>query len=146
MFGMSDDTVPDWLLNMRAITGLSEVQGEGDNEKILAMADTIGRTYSDMAQYASGYVHDAIPWCGLTVAYVMTQAGIRPVWGPEDTDRWLWARAWDNPEWGEPLDEPRPGCVVVLTRSGGGHVSLYESTSGSNLMLRGGNQSDAVSL
>ena len=44
------------------------------------------------------------------------------------------------------LKSPRLGCVVVLTRSGGGHVTLYESTSGSNYMCRGGNQSDAINL
>ena len=36
--------------------------------------------------------------------------------------------------------------MVVLTRSGGGHVTLYESTSGSNYMCRGGNQCDAINL
>jgi hypothetical protein len=44
------------------------------------------------------------------------------------------------------LKTPRLGCVVVLTRSGGGHVTVYESTSGSNYMCRGGNQSDAINL
>ena len=39
---MSDE-IPEWLLTMRSITGLSEVPGVGDNEKILAMADTIAK-------------------------------------------------------------------------------------------------------
>jgi uncharacterized protein (TIGR02594 family) len=139
---MSD--TPDWLLEMRALTGLTETPGSADNPKILAMADTIAKAYPDMAAYCSTYQHDETPWCGLTVAYCMTRAGIRPVWGPTDTDRWLWAQAWDDPAWGDKISEPRPGCVVVMTRSGGGHVTLYERTEGSYYVCRGGNQSDAV--
>src|SRR5262252_6883462 len=115
---MSDE-IPEWLLTMRAITGLSEVPGTGDNEKILAMADTIAKAYPEMSDYCAQYTHDSIPWCGLCVAYCMTQAGVRPVFGPTDTDKFLWAQAWDDDEWGEILAEPRPGCVCVLTRSGG---------------------------
>jgi uncharacterized protein (TIGR02594 family) len=135
---------PDWLLEMRALTGLTETPGSADNPKILAMADTIARAYPDMAAYCSTYQHDDTPWCGLTVAYCMTRAGIRPVWGPTDTDRWLWAQAWGSSAWGDKISEPRPGCVVVMTRSGGGHVTLYERTEGSYYVCRGGNQSDAV--
>jgi uncharacterized protein (TIGR02594 family) len=110
------------------------------------MATEIGRIFPDMRSYCDQFNHDAIPWCGLTVAYTMAKAGIRPPFGDTDTDRFLWARSWgDDPDY-QVIKTPRLGCVVVLTRSGGGHVSLYESTSGSNYMLRGGNQSDAIGL
>jgi uncharacterized protein (TIGR02594 family) len=135
---------PDWLLEMRALTGVTETPDSGDNPKILAMADTIANAYPDMAAYCATYQHDETPWCGLTVAYCMTRAGVRPVWGPTDTDRWLWAQAWGDTAWGTELDAPVPGCVVVMTRSGGGHVTLYERTEGSNYVCRGGNQSDCV--
>ena len=76
----------------------------------------------------------------------MAKADIRPPFGDTDTDRFLWARSWaDDPNY-HVLKTPRLGCVVVLTRSGGGHVTLYESTSGTNYMCRGGNQSDAINL
>ena len=76
----------------------------------------------------------------------MAKAGIRPPFGSTDTDKFLWAKSWaDDPDY-EVLKVPRLGCVVVLTRSGGGHVSTYESTSGNNYMLRGGNQSDAINV
>jgi uncharacterized protein (TIGR02594 family) len=140
---MSD---PTWLLEMRAITGTKETPGTGDNPKILAMADTIAAAYPDMATYCATYQHDETPWCGLTMAYVMTKAGIRPVWGPTDTDRWLWAQAWKDLKWGTKLEQPRPGCVVVMTRSGGGHVTLYERTEGSSYVCRGGNQGDAINV
>ena len=43
--------------------------------------------------------------------------------------------------WGEKLDRPVLGCVVVFTRDGGGHVGFVvgKSTSG-NLLVLGGNQ------
>ena len=35
---------------------------------------------------------------------------------------------------------------MVFTRGGGGHVALYEGEEGNDYLIRGGNQSDAVSL
>jgi uncharacterized protein (TIGR02594 family) len=138
--------IPDWLTEMRAITGVSEKAGSGDEPKILAMRDFIAKTFPDMASYCSLYKHDATPWCGLAAAYCMARAGIRPPFGKTDTDRFLWARAWgDDPDY-TVLGSPRPGCVVVMTRSGGGHVTFYESTSGSSYKCRGGNQSDAINV
>ena len=63
----------------------------------------------------------------------MAKANIRPPFGGTDTDRFLWARSWaDDPDY-TVLKTPRLGCIVVLTRSGGGHVTVYESTSGIKL-------------
>jgi uncharacterized protein (TIGR02594 family) len=140
---MTVDT-PPWLLAMRALDGTKEVSGSGSNPRILAMADTIGEAYPDMAAYAATYTNDDIAWCGLAAAYTMTVSGVRPVWGPTETDRWLWAQAWNNKNWGTVLDRPRVGCVVVLKRQGGGHVTYYERTEGSSYVCRGGNQSDSV--
>lgn len=134
-----------WLETMRTITGTTETPGAADNEKILAMATEIGRIFPEMASYCAGYVHDSIPWCGLTVAYVMAVAGIRPPFKRgSDTDCFLWAQSWASDADFVEIKEPRPGCVAVLTRSGGGHVSLYERTEGRNYVLRGGNQGDAI--
>jgi uncharacterized protein (TIGR02594 family) len=143
------DAIPDWLAEMRRITGLSEKPGSADEPKILAMADYIAKTFPDMANYCAQYRADATPWCGLCAAYCMACADppIRPPFGKIDTDRFLWAQAWgDDPKFGTVISSPRVGCVVVLKRSGGGHVAFYESTSGSNYMLRGGNQSDAINV
>lgn len=144
------DEAPPWLTAMRSITGLTETPGSADNPKIMAMSDAIGEAYPDMKWYSDLYTHDETAWCGLATAYAMTKAGIRPVYKPKpapDTDRYLWAEAWaSDPEWGTRLDSPRLGCVVVKERSGGAHVTLYESTSGSNYNCRGGNQSDMVNV
>lgn len=142
---LAADEAPEWLLVMRTLTGTKETPGDADNPVIMGMRDEIARTYPDMADYCAEYTHDSIAWCGLATAYCMTMAGIRPVFGKTDTDRWMWALAWaDDGDFGTVLDSPRLGCVVVMERSGGGHVTLYESTSGSSYVCRGGNQSDAI--
>src|SRR5262245_36136053 len=142
--------VPPWLMVMRGITGMTETPGSADNPHILRMRDAIAEAYPDMADYCAEYQHDDTPWCGLTAAFVMTMAGIRPPYEPppaDDTHRWLWARWWgEDSSWGTILDAPRVGCVVVMEREGGGHVTLYEGMSGSNYKCRGGNQSDMVNV
>jgi len=141
-----DGGIPMWLAVMRAITGLTETPGSADNPKILHMAHVIGRDWPEQKAYADSYKHDDTPWCGLTVGYCMTMAGIEPVFGPTDTDRWMWALAWS--EWPQAfqLDTPQQGCVVVTEREGGGHVTLFEEWEGGKLRCRGGNQSDMVNV
>jgi len=138
--------VPAWLTAMRSITGMTEVPGSGDNPKIIGMARTIGDTWPNQKSYSDSYRHDDTPWCGLTVAYCMTMAGIEPVFGPTDTDRWMWALSWADWPNSIHLDEPRLGCIVVMEREGGGHVTLFEDEDGSNYRCRGGNQGDMVNV
>jgi hypothetical protein len=138
------DAAPAWLLEMRAITGLSEKPGEADEPKIMAMADFIGSTFPDMSSYCNGYKHDSVPWCGLAEAYCMAKAGIRPPFGGTDTDR-FWARAWaDDPNFPK-LSKPKLGCVVVITRDGGGTSRLTKSDAGSSIKCRGGNSTPSMS-
>jgi uncharacterized protein (TIGR02594 family) len=140
--------VPKWLEVMRSISGTQEYSGAANNPKIMDWVKTIAKAYPEMQSYCDGYTGDDIAWCGLTVAYCMTMAGIRPVFGPTDTDRWMWAQAWAGDEKNfKPVGHPTPGTIVVMTRSGGGHVTLYEETdSNGNYRCRGGNQSDAVNV
>ena len=76
----------------------------------------------------------------------MARADIRPPFGTPDTDKFLWARAWADDAGFKMIIDPVPGCVVVMTRQGGGHVTFYEGTVGLNYRCRGGNQSDAVNV
>jgi lysozyme len=142
------DAVPTWLAVMRAITGMTETEGSADNPRIMHMADVVAREYPEQATYASYYTGDDVSWCGLAVAYCMTLAGIEPVFGPTDTDRWMWAQAWGGKYWqADKISSPRLGAVMVMTREGGGHVTLWEGpASPGYFMGRGGNQSDAVTL
>lgn len=132
---MAQTTAP-WLATMREITGTKEEPGSGDNPVILAFAKYIGDKYPEYAAYARGYTHDSIAWCGLTMAYVMAKNNIKPV------KEFLWADNWRK--FGHKLTTPVPGAVLTFSRTGGNHVTLYESTDGDYYVCRGGNQSDMV--
>ncbi|EBX3952627.1 TIGR02594 family protein, partial [Salmonella enterica subsp. enterica serovar Offa] len=48
---------------------------------------------------------------------------------------------------GDELKEPVYGCIVTFSRTGGGHVGfVVGKTESGNLMVLGGNQSDAVNI
>ena len=137
------DAAPAWLATMRQITGTHALH---DNPIILGWAKKIGELFPDTAQYCAGYTHDTIAWCGLTVGYCMAINGIKPVFGPTDTDRFLWADAWR--QFGSPVTTtPQLGDVLVFQWSTGGHhVTLYEQTQGDLYVCRGGNQSNEVNV
>lgn len=143
------DTAPPWLLSMRAATGTSEVPGTGSNPKIVAAAQYIAATFPDvdgLQAYCDLYTDDSIAWCGLAAAWACATAGILGPFGDIDTDRFLWAQSWASDDNFIKIGAPVLGCIVVMTRSGGGHVTLYESDAGSNIKCRGGNQSDAINV
>lgn len=68
----------------------------------------------------------------------MAVNGIKPCLSP------LSALAWAS--FGVPLKMPTPGAVLVYSRTGGGHVTLYESEDANYYYCRGGNQSDSVNV
>jgi len=142
-----DPGVPAWLTAMRSITGMTEAPGSADNPKIIGMARYVGDKWPEQKSYSDQYTADATAWCGVTVAYCVSVADIKPVFGPTDTDKWMWAESWSRWPNSVHLDEPRLGCIVVFRwDSGSHHVTLYESTEGSNYKCRGGNQSDMVNV
>jgi uncharacterized protein (TIGR02594 family) len=137
------DAIPLWLVTARTLKGTDERPGSLDNPTILGWSDVIARKFPKMAAYARSYSHDAIAWCGHFAAYCMAANGISPPFGATDTDRYLWARAWAS--WGTRLLHPKPGCIMVFSRSGGGHVAFFERESDTHYYVTGGNQSDTVS-
>jgi len=142
----SDDGAPTWLQAMRSATGVAEVEGPGSNPKIIAMRDYIISKFPDQREYALLFQDDDTAWCGLASAWAMANADISGPFGKTDTDRWMWALSWADDSNYQQLDEPVLGCVCVFERSGGGHVTLFEYEQGSSLYVRGGNQSNAVTL
>jgi uncharacterized protein (TIGR02594 family) len=144
--GFQTTSSPPWLALMQQITGTKETSGSADNPVILGWAAEIGKRYPEMASYCSKYDHDSKPWCGLTVAYCMAMAGIRPQFGATDEDRFLWADSWR--QFGVPVTNPQPGDVLVYQwPNGSHHVSLYDhETPGDQYASRGGNQGDAVTV
>lgn len=121
---------PVWFGVAKAQIGTREVPGAKANPKIIDWAAKVGR------KLGIAYTSDETPWCGLFTAYCMTAAGQAP---PEIAVR---AKAWAT--WGQPMQEPSIGSVLVFERPGGGHVGFYAGETSTAYRVLGGNQGDAV--
>jgi uncharacterized protein (TIGR02594 family) len=121
---------PKWLEVAIKEIGVLEVPGPGDNPRVLEYHQTTTLKATD----------DSVAWCSSFVNWCMKQAGIE---GTKSAA----ARSWLT--WGEKLDSPRNGCVVVLRRGNSptnGHVAFYVGDGTSNIRLLGGNQGDQVKV
>ena len=123
---------PPWLVLARNEIGVSEASRGADNARILDYYRDAG--HSDI-------VHDSVAWCAAFACAMLERSGtVSP--------RTLRAR--DFLAWGEALDTPEPGCIIVLSRgeaaSGAGHVGFYAGRAADRILVLGGNQSDAVSV
>ena len=120
---------PSWLVEARKHVGLMEVKGSQHSPEILQFWRDIKR---------GGIKDDETPWCAAFVGAVLERSGVR-------SSRFESAKSYL--EWGVPLRNPVHGCVVVFTRDGGGHVGFVVGRDGvGNLLVLGGNQSDAVNI
>ncbi len=95
-----------WVSEARKLIGQAEVKGPQHNPEILQMWREIRR---------GGIRDDETPWCAAFVGAMLERAGIR-------SSRFESARSYLD--WGQHLTLPVPGCIVVFTRQGGGHVGF----------------------
>lgn len=116
-----------WYKVARKEVGVKELIGNADNPRIVEYHATTTLRATD----------DEIPWCSSFINWCMQQAGYTG-------SRSAAARSWMT--WGRAIAKPVHGCVVVLTRQGGGHVGLYEREDDVYVWLLGGNQDDAVNV
>lgn len=118
-----------WIEEARTFLGLKEIKGPKHAQAILDMWKAIKR---------GGIKDDETPWCAAFVGACLERVGIQ-------STRFESAKSYLG--WGEKLDRPVPGCVVVFTRDGGGHVGFVVGKSPSgNLLVLGGNQGDEVNI
>jgi len=86
----------------------------------------------------AGY-DDKAAWCSSFLDWVFRKSHY-PGTGSALARSWL--------DWGEPLEQPRYGCVVVLEREEPdgwqGHVGLFLKIENERIYLLGGNQLDEV--
>lgn len=122
-------TEPLWLKIARTDVGLREFPGSETAPRIAKWLASLGAWWRD----------DETPWCGTACASWMRSAGA------DIPQHWYRAKAWAT--WGQRLDRPAHGCIVVFERQGGGHVGLVvgEDAIG-RLLVLGGNQGDSVSV
>jgi lysozyme family protein len=143
-------TDPPWLVKARTFNGLAWASGAPPHqiEEWLNLIKTNSPSIQGLSQYCDrlgggGYM----PWCGVFVASMLAEAGLPPAFsGPNDTDRFAWAPAWDS--YGTKVDIengelPQPGDIMRFAWHGGGeHVTFYDHPIDSDDLYHccGGNQ------
>ena len=126
-------TEPRWLSLARAYIGVREIKGSRHESLILKWWQAIKAPFRD----------DETPWCGAFVGGVLNEAGLPIVSGGASARAWLKLPV--------KLDRPAVGCIVVFWRGSrtgaSGHVGFVVGKDRhGNLMVLGGNQSDAVNI
>lgn len=127
-----DSPNPPWLDIAFSQHGIREIPGPRAHPQIVAYHATTSLRSSS----------DEVPWCSAFANWCMAGAHFRGT-GSAAARSWL--------EWGDPLERPQLGCVVVLqapTRGPrAGHVAFHfmERTS-KQLWLYGGNHGNEVGL
>jgi uncharacterized protein (TIGR02594 family) len=113
---------------------IAEDPGPRNNPRILEYIESTGLNPAN----------DEIPWCASFVTWCMRKAGYGRPTGPGLHP----ARARSWLEWGVPIDEPRRGCITVLSRGDNprqGHVGFFLGRGvGPQIIILGGNQHDCV--
>lgn len=118
-----------WITTALTFRGQKEIRGHRDNPVVVALW-ALGK--------AGNVNDDETPWCAAWVSAVLELAGIKSA-------RTGWSRSYLK--WGKKIQGPAPGCVVVFKRGSGGHVGfVVGKDQRGNLMVLGGNQSDAVNV
>lgn len=116
-----------WLDEAAKFIGLREIKGPQHAAEILKFWKDIKR---------GGIKDDETPWCAAFVGSMLERSGVQ-------STRFESARSYES--WGQPLKQPVPGCVVVFSREGGGHVGfVVGQDKDGNLQVLGGNQKDMV--
>ncbi|OCP17833.1 MULTISPECIES: TIGR02594 family protein [unclassified Ensifer] len=132
--GVNAPAEPVWMREARRFMGLKEIAGPASNSTIMGWAKRLG------SWVAGFYTNDDIPWCGLALAHWISFTL------PDEPlpANYLSALAWKK--FGQVLDTPSRGAILVFERPGGGHVGLYVGEDATHLHVLGGNQSNSVSI
>jgi len=125
---------PLWLQAGMKLIGTKEGAGSKDNPLIIDWAKDEG------GDIAKTYTHDSIPWCALFANHCLTKVGLK---GTES----LWALDFAGQWPAVKLIGPAVGAFAPMVRDGGGHIAIVVGKDQhGNVMLLGGNQSDAVNI
>lgn len=126
--GVNQVTIYDQFYAMaKSQMGIHEIPGSKQEKKILEYHQATSLKAQD----------EGTPWCSSFANWVTKQCGVQ---GTNSAA----ARSWMK--WGKELKNPVKGCIVVFTRTGGGHVSFFDSQDKDFIYCLGGNQSDSVNI
>lgn len=120
-----------WLAEAWREFGQAEYAGGRENPRIIALFREVGH-----AQIKN----DEVAWCAAFCGACLERAGIR-------STRSLLARSYLD--WGQQLEKPRAGAIAVFRRGNDptkGHVGFWLAETDEDVLLLGGNQSNAVSV
>jgi len=120
-----------WMAVAEAEKGIHEIPGEENEPRVLEYFTATGNLGW------SARSKDETPWCSAFANWCLKQAGY------EGTSHAA-ARSWLN--WGQEIESPRRGCIVVFTREGGGHVGFYLEETETEIKVLGGNQQNKETL
>jgi uncharacterized protein (TIGR02594 family) len=122
---------PRWLTLAWEDLGIAETPGLRHTQRVLAYYADVGH-----AQISN----DETAWCAAFLGSCLERAGVV-------STRSLLARSYID--WGDPAPSPRPGTIAVLSRGDDpalGHVGFVVGSTPTDIILLGGNQSDAVTV
>lgn len=122
-----------WIVVANYLKGVSEYSGALTNPKIEEMFSLSGSPWVNT---------DETPWCAAFVGACLRLSGYK---GSNN----LGARSYLN--FGAPLEEPRPGCIVVFWRgspndTSKGHVAFFDHLDDNFIYVLGGNQGNMVQV
>lgn len=115
-----------WIDVAERELGQAEIPGAKHNKRIVE--------YHSRTKLRAG--DDETPWCSSFVNWVLSECKY-------PTTQSASAKSWAK--YGQSC-KPHAGCIVVLTRSGGGHVGFYVRETDKYVYILGGNQSNKVSI
>lgn len=119
---------PIWMQIAKNYLGTEEIPGYNNNPIILGWWKRLGLPFDD----------DETPWCAGFVGGCLEECGIK-------STRSGLALSYSN--FGIRLFGPCIGAIATMKRTGGGHVAFVAGKDKrGNLMLLGGNQSNAVNI
>lgn len=125
-------TKPNWLTWAEKEIGVKETPGPKSTRRIVE--------YRSYAKTPIEGDDGKVSWCAIFVNAALEASGIK---GSRS------AVARSLLKWGQRLDRPSEGCIVVLSIPGGaswqGHTGFYLGETSTHVRLLGGNQGDAVS-
>lgn len=126
--GNMEETIYSKLYAMaKSQMGLHELPGKAHEKKILEFH----------AHTSLKAVDDETPWCSSFVCWVVDMCGLKSTNSAA-------ARSWLK--WGKQINTPVKGCIVVMKRPGGNHVTFFDHQDANYIYCLGGNQSNSVCI
>ena len=132
--------IPAWLKIAVNELGIREFHGSEDNPRIVTYMKTTRLENVIEGSAEAADLDFDIAWCSAFANFCMNEAGYE---GPANAH---YARSWLSWNGGQPIDNPRLGCITVFRRADDpenevlGHVGFFVRSETNSIYVLGGNQ------